>query len=130
MIWILKQFHDIDRFILVEFLHGELIAAQKIYNMSQNGETKTNLQPVYGILHAVNLSNPPSNISTQKLFSKIIERLHGMPENLKNHVICDSLWFKTLNESQWNQLNDVSLILCVCLINDNTLGFQITVGSE
>ena len=42
-----------DRFVLVEFLHDELIAAQKVHSMSQNGDKNLNLQPIFGILNAI-----------------------------------------------------------------------------
>ena len=55
------------------------------------------------------LSQPPSNISTQKLFSKIVERIdQEMPTDMKQHVISEPLFTKTLNESQWKQLSNVS----------------------
>ena len=98
-----------DRLLLVEFLHGEWIACQKIYNMSQGKDGKTNAQPLYDILNVLQLSQPPSNISCQKIFSKFIERIQGMPQDMKNHVICDPLWSsRKLSESQWHQLDEVS----------------------
>ena len=42
-----------DRLILVEFLHDELIAAQRVHSMSQNGDKNLNLQPIFGILNAI-----------------------------------------------------------------------------
>ena len=42
-----------DRFVLVEFLHDELIAAQKGHSMSQNGDKNLSLQPIFGILNAI-----------------------------------------------------------------------------
>ena len=98
-----------DRILLVEFLHGEWIACQKIYNMSQGRDGKTNAQPLYDILNVLKLSQPPSNISSQKIFSKFIERIQGMPQDMKSNVICDPLWGSSgkLSESQWHQLDEV-----------------------
>lgn len=73
-----------ERQILIEFLCAELIAAKKIAQTS----TQNDLVPIFGILHALKLSQPPSNISTGALFGKIIETItKTLPANLRNHLI-------------------------------------------
>ena len=62
-----------DRHLLLEFLMDEIIAAKKVNQMSASGTGgNSNLTPLFGILNSLKLSQPPSNISAQALFSKFI----------------------------------------------------------
>ena len=99
-----------DRHLLLEFLMDEIIAAKKVNQMSASDSTSSNLTPLYGILNSLKLSQPPSNIPAQALFSKFIERINGMPANLKTFVISDPLFCAlSLNNSQWQQLHEVCM---------------------
>ena len=119
-----------DRKLLLEFLMDEIIASKKINQMSANGSTSSNLKPLSGIIHSLKLSQPPSNITAQALFVKFIERINGMPANMKSHVISEPLLCGlSLNSDQWDQLNKVKKnischhmaffnFFCVCLFPD------------
>jgi len=100
-----------DRHLLLEFLLDEILVAKKVNQMSENGSTSTNsnLTSLFGILNSLKLSQPPSNTPVGALFNKFIERINGMPANLKSFLISDPLFTAlSLNASQWNQLNEIA----------------------
>ena len=100
-----------DRHLLLEFLMDEILVAKKINQMSANGSSSTNsnLTPLFGILSSLKLSQPPSNTPVGVLFNKFIERINGMPANLKSFLISEPLFAAlSLNTTQWNQLHEVS----------------------
>ena len=101
-----------DRHLLLEFLLDEILVAKKTNQMSENGSsssTNSNLTSLFGILNSLKLSQPPSNTPVGALFNKFIERINGMPANLKSFLISDPLFTTlSLNASQWNQLNEVT----------------------
>lgn len=98
-----------ERKVLLEFLAAELIAAKRINQMSN--KNTANLTPVLGILHALNLSQPPSNIQVCTLFGKFKERIDSMPQQLKNHLLAHPLLSQaTLNKPQWQKLDQVKSI--------------------
>jgi len=100
-----------DRHLLLEFLLDEILVAKKVNQMSENGSTSTNsnLTSLFGILNSLKLSQPPSNTPVGALFNKFIERINGMPANLKSFLISDPLFATlSLNASQWNQLNEIA----------------------
>ena len=99
-----------DRHLLLEFLMDEIIAAKKVNQMSASNSTNSNLTPLFGICSSLKLSQPPANIPAQALFSKFIERINGMPANLKSFVISEPLFTAlSLNNSQWDQLHEVCM---------------------
>ena len=100
-----------DRHLLLEFLMDEILAAKKINQMSANGSSSTNsnLTSLFGILSSLKLSQPPSNTPVGTLFNKFIERINGMPANLKSFLISEPLFTSlSLNTTQWNQLHEVN----------------------
>ena len=101
-----------DRSALIFFLSSELIAARKVAQMSSTNRTNSsNLSSLNGILHCLRLDTPPPNIPTQALFKKLVERVHGMPANLKSLVMCEPLMEGLiLNDNQWRALSEVSFI--------------------
>ena len=105
----LKEYSD--RHLLLEFLMDEILAAKKINQMSANGSSSTNsnLTSLFGILSSLKLSQPPSNTPVGTLFNKFIERINGMPANLKSFLISEPLFTAlSLNTTQWNQLHEVT----------------------
>ena len=101
-----------DRHLLLEFLMDEILVAKKINQMSANGSSSTNsnLTSLFGILiSSLKLSQPPSNTPVEALFNKFIERINGMPANLKSFLISEPLFTAlSLNTTQWNQLHEVT----------------------
>jgi len=105
----LKEYSD--RHLLLEFLMDEILAAKKINQMSANGSSSTNsnLTSLFGILSSLKLSQPPSNTPVGTLFNKFIERINGMPANLKSFLISEPLFTAlSLNTTQWNQLHEIA----------------------
>ena len=97
-----------DRHLLLEFLLDEILVAKKTNQMSEKGSTKSNLTSLVGILSSLKLSQPPSNTPVGALFNKFIERINGMPVNLKSFLISEPLFTSlSLNTTQWNQLHEV-----------------------
>ena len=97
-----------DRHLLLEFLLDEILVAKKTNQMSEKGSTKSNLTSLFGILSSLKLSQPPSNTPVGALFNKFIERINGMPVNLKSFLISEPLFTSlSLNTTQWNQLHEV-----------------------
>ena len=97
-----------DRHLLLEFLLDEILVAKKTNQMSEKGSTKSNLTSLFGILSSLKLSQPPSNTPVGALFNKFIERINGMPVNLKSFLISEPLFTTlSLNTTQWNQLHEV-----------------------
>ena len=100
-----------DRHLLLEFLLDEILVAKKTNQMSENGSsssTNSNLTSLFGILSSLKLSQPPSNTPVGALFNKFIERINGMPVNLKSFLISEPLFAAlSLNPTQWNQLHEV-----------------------
>ena len=100
-----------DRHLLLEFLLDEILVAKKTNQMSENGSSsssKSNLTSLFGILSSLKLSQPPSNTPVGALFNKFIERINGMPVNLKSFLISEPLFTSlSLNTTQWNQLHEV-----------------------
>ena len=97
-----------DRHLLLEFLLDEILVAKKTNQMSEKGSTKSNLTSLVGILSSLKLSQPPSNTPVGALFNKLIERINGMPVNLKSFLISEPLFTSlSLNTTQWNQLHEV-----------------------
>ena len=101
-----------DRHLLLEFLLDEILVAKKTNQMSENGSsssTNSNLTSLFGILNSLKLSQPPSNTPVGALFNKFIERINGMPANLKSFLISEPLFTTlSLNTTQWNQLHEVN----------------------
>ena len=101
-----------DRHLLLEFIMDEILVAKKINQMSANGSSSTNsnLTSLFGILiSSLKLSQPPSNTPVGALFNKFIERINGMPANLKSFLISEPLFTSlSLNTTQWNQLHEVN----------------------
>ena len=101
-----------DRHLLLEFIMDEILVAKKINQMSANGSSSTNsnLTSLFGILiSSLKLSQPPSNTPVGALFNKFIERINGMPANLKSFLISEPLFTAlSLNTTQWNQLHEVN----------------------
>ena len=98
-----------DRHLLLEFLLDEILVAKKTNQMSEKGSTKSNLTSLFGILSSLKLSQPPSNTPVGALFNKFIERINGMPVNLKSFLISEPLFAAlSLNPTQWNQLHEVT----------------------
>ena len=97
-----------DRHLLLEFLLDEILVAKKTNQMSEKGSTKSNLTSLVGILSSLKLSQPPSNTPVGALFNKFIERINGMPVNLRSFLISEPLFTSlSLNTTQWNQLHEV-----------------------
>ena len=97
-----------DRHLLLEFLLDEILVAKKTNQMSEKGSTKSNLTSLFGILNSLKLSQPPSNTPVGALFNKFIERINGMPVNVKSFLISEPLFTTlSLNTTQWNQLDEV-----------------------
>ena len=96
-----------DRFCLLEFLVTEYLAAKKISEMKEDNGIRdmSNLQ---GLLCSLKLSDAPNDVQTRVLFSKILERIQSMPDNMKSMVISQPLFTGgKLNAEQWRQLGEV-----------------------
>ncbi len=101
-----------ERHLVLDFLTTELISAKKVSQKMSSKPNLTNLKPLFGILQALGLSQPPANISINALFIKFHERIQTMPSGYKAIVLAQPLFCGlALNEAQWKEIDSIAMKL-------------------